>query len=870
MPAEAGSYHSTVYAIDISPSMGDVTADPAGTGKRPKIDLVKEYVTRLCEPKISGGRKTDLAGVVTFGGRTNNRVKGDTYGEDEQFPHVSTEVALQSAKPKIVEVVLNLELGQQEGNPISALLVALNMIEARRPTPHWSTEVVLITDGESSFSQDYYEEAIERLVAMGTRLSFVGIGFQPWSEPIDKSKDRSRRLSEKFWRIFYLTVHERMLKRDSKPERCLPSRDIFEESLEQARLPKITTTDSAVYSIELHIGSSTIDASQAIAIPIKYSKATSKASAPSWSRVWKPAMDLQSATGKGGARSLASNPLLSELINQAESQGQEPPRPEDVAGMISAEVKGHHTYWIKKEKPEAPEGTQVPESQGNREGLEPTQEDEQEGEAEEEEEEPVEKDDLVKVWRFGSKNIPVENDLFEPMETKKGVEVLRFVPSASIKRHHLMGEVRLVLPDVTSPRAEIQFSCLVQSMKTRNVSAIVRWVNQDNSEPVIGVCIPEISFNGETGERLDHMFWIKLPFAEDEHNFWFSSLTRLKTAEGKTVEEHPLLPTEEQQELMDELVVGMDLDAYAREEAAREKAEQAQAGDGEAEEAEDEDADDFLYDSDANQPTWYDPSQSFNPNIHRIKEAIIHGALTADLDANPLGPPHPELLKYFEAPEEVGKKVEGVTEQLKEALAIKKVPPRPKKRAAKETLPEGGGEIDIDALFSKTTQVKPETSQPIPAGKASPNSYPTNSDKLSPPPSPSAHLPPPSPPPKGKPKPGRLISNEKPLEDFRRLTEGEGDVFRKAIQDLGAVVKENVESSFSRQAFPLAIDCLKAMRETALGYEEVETYNEYIDSLEATVKGTGFKHPDFWDRFEKAGNEVARISDEEAQEALEG
>lgn len=34
---------------------------------------------------------------------------------------------------------------------------------------------------------------------------------------------------------------------------------------------------------------------------------------------------------------------------------------------------------------------------------------------------------------------------------------------------------------------------------------------------------------------------------------------------------------------------------------------------------------------------------------------------------------------------------------------------------------------------------------------------------------------------KAKPKPGRLISNEQPLADFRRLIEGEGDVFRKAV-----------------------------------------------------------------------------------------
>ena len=82
---------------------------------------------------------------------------------------------------------------------------------------------------------------------------------------------------------------------------------------------------------------------------------------------------------------------------------------------------------------------------------------------------------------------------------------------------------------------------------------------------------------------------------------------------------------------------------------------------------------------------------------------------------------------------------------------------------------------------------------------------------------------------KHKPKRGRIISNEAPLDDFNRLISGEGDVFRKAIQDLGAVVKENVESSFSRQAFPLAIECLQAMRKTALVYEEVDTYNTYVD-----------------------------------------
>lgn len=56
-----------------------------------------------------------------------------------------------------------------------------------------------------------------------------------------------------------------------------------------------------------------------------------------------------------------------------------------------------------------------------------------------------------------------------------------------------------------------------------------------------------------------------------------------------------------------------------------------------------------------------------------------------------------------------------------------------------------------------------------------------------------------------------------------------------------------------------------------------------IDSLEQTVKANGFKHPDFWDckscidpggadvvDFKSAGKSVSKISEEEAETAMEG
>jgi len=81
-----------------------------------------------------------------------------------------------------------------------------------------------------------------------------------------------------------------------------------------------------------------------------------------------------------------------------------------------------------------------------------------------------------------------------------------------------------------------------------------------------------------------------------------------------------------------------------------------------------------------------DPNQSYNPVIHRIKEAIFHASLTENLDQDPLGPPHPELVKYFKTPDEIVTAVETITIKLKDKLDIKKVPPRLRKKVEKEGL----------------------------------------------------------------------------------------------------------------------------------------------------------------------------------------
>jgi ATP-dependent DNA helicase 2 subunit 2 len=53
MSGRAG-YCLVVYAVDVSPSMGDAVADIGNSGKKKaKLDWVKEYIAREVGPRVS-------------------------------------------------------------------------------------------------------------------------------------------------------------------------------------------------------------------------------------------------------------------------------------------------------------------------------------------------------------------------------------------------------------------------------------------------------------------------------------------------------------------------------------------------------------------------------------------------------------------------------------------------------------------------------------------------------------------------------------------------------------------------------------------------------------------------------------------------
>lgn len=88
---------------------------------------------------------------------------------------------------------------------------------------------------------------------------------------------------------------------------------------------------------------------------------------------------------------------------------------------------------------------------------------------------------------------------------------------------------------------------------------------------------------------------------------------------------------------------------------------------------------------------WLEPINSYNPVIHRIKEAVFHASLVDDLKKDPVPPPHPELTKFFHTPEPIVEKIADLTERLRDALDIKKVPLKVRQKKAKDALRDDEG-----------------------------------------------------------------------------------------------------------------------------------------------------------------------------------
>ncbi|KAJ7102505.1 SPOC domain-like protein [Mycena belliarum] len=841
MPAERAGYTVTMFVVDIGPTMGKLrTHDPEGNELGQEITNLEwglQFVKLKIQEMIFNGRKTDQCGVIVFGSDKtrnilNKRMK-DGYERVEEYIPIAQPSARTLAKLDA------LEPSDDAGDPLDAVIVAIETqddhLAAKRT---WTRKLVLVTDGENPIEVEDLDETINRINKLGISVTIVGIDFDDEEIPYEEDeKSNIKAENEAFYAKFIEGLNDGVL-------------GTCALALRETMRPDIKITKSTLMGTTLRLGDPDSRPEEAMEINIKTSKCTAMNRPKSWKKFGVRVKDKKSK--KGGKTTKQDDEEEEDGMDVDVDERVEESVPKKVT---FAQLKMRTEYYVDRRDHNSDD--------------EDVKMEEPEPELEEEDEdeptnkidpglEQVDKEELIRGFKYGTTYVPCPDGQFNRLPTKKGIDICGFFLAKNFRRELCLGEIQYVWGDPAQPEQEVAISSIAQAMYEKDAMAIARWVSKDGMDAKMGVLAPCIA------EGVDCLLWAQMPFADDVRKYTFASLDNLVSKKGEVLKEHAYIPTETQMEAMDNFVDAMDL---------------MNAGEK---------------DEEGNRAPWFDTRLSYNPAIHRIKQAQFHAAVVPDLSSNPLPPPHPELLKYFDPPRRVLKRAREAIEQCKIELKVKQVPKRvakARKDGHVHARDDDGDLLLLDARPPARTQTLSQTQlkgSASPAGKgkakaADPDDSATEDDTddedllakskpkpSSPMPKKNGHNPLPTPARSLSPEidparaPGRIIGATRPLQDFKANI-ARGDVVSKAVEDLGAVITEIVLRPFANRRNAELMESLKTLRDTCLKEDEIDAWNSFLEDLrDKCASEPGNRQ--FWTQVQKAGRKMSLISDKEAEE----
>ncbi|KAN0064305.1 ATP-dependent DNA helicase yku80 [Thecaphora frezii] len=810
----------TLFVLDISAPMRSprlvqekVSTPTNGVQlqQRTTTDLqwVCDFVAARIAEIILRGLKTTKVAIITYGSpRTNNVVNDggirDEYeGIDEIFPPALPTLDTLDLVRSLRAVDPNSKT--PPGDPLSALVDAIQLSnspqrggikDSQKNT--WRRTIYLVTDGRSRFSWDGADAIKDKILDENLQLRVLGVDFDdPEIGFKEEHKDELKRANEQFWHDFLSEI---------------PTARIATaiDAVEQANLPTVQITRPAPLKMSLSFGDPADAARhESIHIPVAMYKITDVQRPMTQSKISKLACESDAASRE---RELAARKKekirpssTPTMAKDHDGEGAEPaPVP-----SYKAEVK--REYFLLDEISGVERG---------RGGPKPLP---QEAER-----------SFTRAWKLGASLVPVEEEAFGQMDTRKGLEVLHFTRASTYRREYNLEQIWYVFADQYQVKAQIQLSSLVRGLAELDLIAIVRVVRKDKSEPELGVLWPCIE------QTFDCFYYSRVPFREDVRRFIFPPLDRIITKEGNELFEGPSIPTAEEQEMVDAFVDAMDLmDVTTTDDGA-----------GEAE---------------AEASSWFSILDSFNPAIHMLKTAVRHRFVHPD--SNELPGPHPELVKYFEPPKEVRRRSEEAVRRCRERFRIHYVPPKNNTERKKRLANEGPGADWARESKQESKRIKQdEKAQVVPPeppakrtatggdddsetedegdnadGAAVQEAYGAKEE----PPSQTLALT----------QPSARIGTATPVEHFLRLVESEDDVTQVFVEML-----DTITHLLQTRAYELVVACCCAAKRVAQEYEEAIRWNRYVRSLKIEARR---QHSRFWNERMRGRLDVGLVTEEE-------
>ncbi|KAF9259906.1 ku80-like protein [Marasmius fiardii PR-910] len=847
---DRSGYMVMMFVLDISKEMGhtrivELPDGPNGekrTKEMTNLQWALQFVKLKIQQMIYDGRKTDQCGVIVFGAEHTKNLINDQAGG---YENVVEYIPIGTPNAGTLAKLDKLTASTVYGDPLDALIVGLETQSRYLGKKNWTRKIYLITDGEGPIELEDWEMTVDKMNQWNVLTSIVGVDFDQDDDDyhfIQEEKTNEKRQNEKFFHMFAERLQGAHI-------------GTLAFALQEVIRPDIKNSRSTLTPTVLRLGDSEGQPEEAWEILVKTSKCTAVTRPKSFKKFY---------------------------VRKDDDEEEAMPVDDDEdAQSVFVQLKARTEYYI--DRNEAKNGEDADGDVSMKKEEDEEEDEDESGKPKKDFLEKVEKEQLIRGFKYGTSYAPCPDGQFPRLPTKKGIEICGFFPAENFRRELSMGEVYYVWADPDRPHQQVALSSLVQAMdmdnseddtkdkKRKRLMAIARWVTRDGMDPKMGVLMPTMF------ENVHCFLWANMPFADDVRKYTFASLDRLVSKKGEILTEHPYIPTEEQQEAMDDLVDAMDL---------------MEAG---------------PKDEEGNRTPWFSPIESYNPALHRVKQAQFHCAIVDDIQTNPVPPPHPETIQFFEPPKKALKASKQALDTCREKFKVRQV-----QRETKRTRKDGhvhATEDDDEVLLldRKPSRLAPsqsramianevETSpskgrQKAPAedseteddsdeelllpAKGNENSKPKSHQPL---PTPARSLSPPSKrsdakKPRSKKvdpdidrgvAPGRIIGNTYPLEDFKANIE-KGDVVTKAVEDLGAVIEEVVFRPFAHRRTREMIECMQLMRQTAMVEDEVDAWNTFLDNLYEKCMESKPGNKEFWDEVKKVGRELSYLSDAEVK-----
>ncbi|KAJ3980021.1 SPOC domain-like protein [Lentinula detonsa] len=820
MPAERAGYTVSMFVVDVSKSMGatrTVTLPPGKNGEERFAEMTHlqyalQYVKFKIQDMIYNGRKTDQCGVITFGtDETDNQINSRHGGYENVTEYISIAAPSATTLRKLDE----LEPSDVFGDPIDAMIVAVEAQSKHLGNKKtWTRKVILVTDGEGPIELEDWEATAKKLNELNIALTVVGVDFDDEEfDYVQENKPDFKRVNEEFFRDqFCQNVNDSVIGN-------------LDRVLEQISLPDVKTSRSTLMQNVLRIGDVDTRTEEAMEILIKTCKCTA---------INRP-------------KSFKKFAIRPKTAREEEAEQQSMDVDDDEKKVVTyAQLKARTEYYVDKLDPKD-------------EDTEEQVKTEEDAEPQSEDLEKVEKEELIRGFKYGTSYVPCPEGQFPKLPTKKGIDLIGFIPEKKFRREYSMGEVQYIWGNPDNPTAQCALSSIVQAMYEKGVLAVGRWVTADGRDPKMGVMSPALF------EKVHCLLWVPMPFADDVRKYTFPSLHELRNKKGEIITEHAYLPTEKQLEAMDDFVDAMDL---------------MEAGDK---------------DEEGNRTEWLDIRESYNPSFHRLKQAMFHCAVVSDLETNPLPPPHPELMRFFNPPKKLVKKAQSTIDNCIKTFNVKHVP-KVIKTARKDGHNHANDDDDEMLLLDrKPSTSKPSQSHPqakiTPQQSAGDDSETEDDDdemlidkvgstkRTNPLPTPTRSLPSLSQKSEGQHEydddsmdidinpqrdPDRLIGRTNPLADFKLNLE-RGDIVTKVVEDMSAVIQEVVLAPFASRRSTEMIECLMELRKVCLEEDEIDAWNTFLPEFKKECIKSSPGNKEFWSKVQKVGRRISVISDKEAE-----